>query len=393
MLIAQNSFQRGSFIDKKGVKNEGFIYNLDWQDNPLAIEFRSTLEGASTEIKIEDIQEFEILGTCKYIKYDGLIDVSSGKLGELDFNRNPNWKQASVLLKVLVESDASLYLYNSSGYSRFFYNVKSKDVKTQQLVFKEFYLDGSKTQIGTNFQFRQQLANDLVCGTNKTALSKLVYDRRDLIKYFVDFNNCSGKFVNFDKAFPKTKNKVQINYSFLIGASTVNFATKSSNNYTNVNQLHEFDTEYSIPIGAEIEVVLPINNNKWAFYFQPAYQIFTAEEVVEGLYSSLLYKIDYKALTLPLGLRHYFFLRNDNKIYLDGAVGLNFDIGSKVILGNDVNFSFFTAPISLNLGLGYVLKNRYSLGVRYNYCADVIQEGAFQSSFTGIGCVFKYKIN
>ena len=174
ILIAQNTFQNGSYIDKKGNKNEGFIYNLDWQYNPTEIEFKSVLDGESKQIAIDDILEFEIDGYCKYIKYEGLIDDSSAKLEEFGFNRNPNWKSVSILLKVLVDSDASLFFYNTKNYSRFFYNINSKDLKVQQLVYKEFYLDGSKTEIGTNFQFRQQLANDLDCNSlNSTILSKL----------------------------------------------------------------------------------------------------------------------------------------------------------------------------------------------------------------------------
>jgi hypothetical protein len=393
ILIAQNSFQKGSYIDKNRNKNEGFIYNLDWQFNPSEIEFKNLLNGESKHLTIDDIQEFEIDGYCKYVKYEGLVDDSSAKLDE--FDRNPNWKSLSILLKVLVDSDASLFSYNTKDYSRFFYNIKSKDSKIKQLVYKEFYLNGSKTEIGTNFQFRQQLANDLVCNSIKgNTFSKLVYNKKDLVKIFLDFNNCQGIAVNSNVIHSDSNKKIQFNYSLLIGISAINFEIKNDNVSRNVNQLHKFDNIYSFPFGGEIELVLPINNNKWSVYFQPAYQSFDDEEIVKGLYAPIIYKIDYKSLNLPLGIRHYFFLNNlDSKIYLNGAVGFNFDLASKAVLGNGSNHSFFKSALGLNLGVGYVLKNKYSLGLQYNYCFDVINNSAFQSSYSTFGLVFKYKLN
>jgi hypothetical protein len=395
ILIAQNSFQKGSYIDKNGNKNEGLIYNLDWQFNPSEIEFKNLLNGESKQLTIDDIQEFEIDGYCKYVKYEGLVDDSSAKLEEFGFNRNPNWKSVRIFLKVLVDSDASLFFYNTKNYSRFFYNIKSKDLKTHQLVYKEFYLNGSKTEIGTNFQFRQQLANDLACSSIKgNTFSKLIYNKKDLVKYFLEFNKCQGIVVDQNINHSGSNKKIQFNYSFLIGVSSINFETKNNNVSGNVYQLHKFDNIYSFPFGGEIELVLPINNNKWSVYLQTAYQSFDDEEVVDGLYSPIIYKIDYKSLNIPLGIRHYFFLNNlDSKIYLNGAVGFNFDLGSKAVLGNGSNHSFFKSALGLNFGVGYVLKNKYSLGLQYNYCFDVINNTAFQSSYSTFGLLFKYKLN
>jgi hypothetical protein len=390
ILIAQNNFHRGSYVDIKGNKNEGFIYNSDWQFNPTGIEFKDVSNGESKQISIDDIQEFEIDGYCKYVKYEGLIDDSSTRLEEFGFNRNPIWKPASVLLKVLIDSDASLFFYNSKNYSRFFYTIKSKDLKIQQLVYKEFYLDGSKTEIGTNFQFRQQLANDLVCNSLEwNVLSKVKYTKKDLMKCFLEYNKCKGLVVDSDKNTP-IANKVKFNYSLLIGFSSINFETSS----TLGEYQHRFDLIYSCPFGGEVEMIFPINNNKWSLYFQPTYQSFRSEEVVNGLYSPLVYEIDYKSLNLPIGLRHYIFLNgSDSKIYLNGAVGFNFDMGSELVLKNDLNQVFFTTTFGLNVGAGYVFKNRYIFGLQYNYCSDLINATAFKSDFNSLGILFKYQLN
>ena len=193
IILAQNSFQKGSYINQSGIKKEGYIYNSDWQNNPSSIEFKASLEKSSEIITLDNIQEFELTGICKYVKFDGLIDNSSSKLDELDFNRNPNWKQSSVLLKVLIESDASLFYYLTNQLHRFFYSVASKNLKTQQLVYKEFYKDGSRTENGTNFEFRQQLVTNLVCDSlRRISIGSLKYNKNDLVNYFSEYNTCKG---------------------------------------------------------------------------------------------------------------------------------------------------------------------------------------------------------
>lgn len=392
IILAQNSFQKGSYVNESGIKAEGYIYYSDWQNNPSSIEFKTSLETSSEIIALDHIQEFELTGICKYVKFEGLIDNSSNKLDELDFNRNPNWKQSSVLLKVLIESDASLFYYSTNQLHRFFYSVASKNLRTQQLVYKEFYKDGSRTENGTNFEFRQQLVTNLVCDSlRRISIGSLKYNKNDLVNYFSEYNTCKGVIPVAYNAASKSKSK--INYSFLVGVSSVNFETKSNNTYANENQLFDFDNALCYRFGGEIEVILPINNSKWSIYFQPIYQSFNSDKVIDGMYGPLEYSIDYRSLNLPLGLRHYMFLSPKSKIYLGGAIGFNFDLGSKVTLGNDGNFDFFSSAFGTNFGLGYVFNEKYCFEMRYNYSFDVIQESVFQSSISDLGFVFKYKFN
>lgn len=395
VLIAQNTFQSGSYIDQAGIKREGFIMDLDWVNNPTRIEFRDAPEGISRFIDSANIQEFEIIGYCKYIKYNGLIDVSSEGFGGSNLNGNPDWKPVAILLKVLVESDASLFSYSTNEYARFFYGVKSKEIKTQQLVYKEFYLDTSETQLTANFHFRQQLSNDLVCDSNNNnaILSKLRYNKKELVKYFIDYNKCVGAVVSETNKSSLTHNKSKINYSLLIGVSTANFETKkgigSSDFY-----LHKFKNMFTVTFGAEIEIVLPINNNKWALYFQPTYQSYSDEETVIGEYRPYTSKLDFKSINLPIGMRHYIFLNNkDSKIFLNAAAGYNVDLGSELMLSNQTDFVFNNFVLGFNFGAGYVLNNKYSLELRYNYSSSLIDSVYLKSNSNNLGVVFKYQFN
>jgi hypothetical protein len=394
ILIAQNTFKSGSYIDQSGIKNEGFIMDLDWVNSPSTIEFRDTPDGVSRFIDDKNIQEFEITGYCKYVKYDGLIDVSSEGFGGAIINGNPDWKPAVVLLKVLVESDASLFSYSTNQYTRFFYSVKSKGIKTQQLVYKEFYLDTSETQLTANFHFRQQLSNDLVCDSMDTAiLSKLRYAKKELVKYFLEFNKCKGVAVSETNKNSLVKNTSKINYSLLIGVSTANFETTNGISSSDF-YLHKFKNMFTVPFGAEIEIVLPINNNKWALYFQPTYQSYSDEETVIGEYRPYTSKLDFKSLNLPIGMRYYMFLNDKvSKIFLNAAAGYNVDLGSELMLSNQTDFVFNNFVLGFNFGAGYVLNNKYSLELRYNYSSSLIDSVYLKSNSNNLGLVFKYQLN
>jgi hypothetical protein len=394
ILFAQNTFQSGSYIDQTGIKHEGFIMDLDWENSPTRIEFRDTQEGVSRFIDASYIKEFEITGYCKYIQYNGLIDVSTEGFGGSNLNGNPDWKPVSVLLKVLVESDASLFSYSTNEYTRFFYGVKSKEIKTQQLVYKEYYLDTSETQLTANFHFRQQLSNDLVCDSNNNAvLSKLRYNKKELVKYFIDYNKCAGAVVSETNKSSLAHNKSKINYSLIIGVSTANFEISKGINSSGYFS-NKFSNMFTIPFGGEIEFILPINNNKWALYFQPTYQSFSDEETVIGEYRPYTSKLDFKSINLPIGMRHYMFLKNkDSKMFLNAAAGFNVDLGSEIMLLNQTDFIFNTLVLGFNFGAGYVLNNRYSFELRYNYSSSLIDSVYLKSNSNTLGLVFKYKLN
>ena len=113
-----------------------------------------------------------------------------------------------------------------------------------------------------------------------------MYTKKDLVKYFLEFNKCKGVVVDSNNNSSINK-KIKFNYSVLIGFSSLNFETSTTNDYVSVNLLHKFDQMYSYPFGGEVEMNLPINNNKWALYFQPTYQGFNANETVAGQYGPI----------------------------------------------------------------------------------------------------------
>jgi hypothetical protein len=120
----------------------------------------------------------------------------------LSHERNPIFKEEVLFLRVLIEGKANLYLYESNNLTRFFYSLEESEI--EQLVFKRYRSQGNK--IGNNHLFRQQLWSHLQCPSFRmNKVEKTNYTRRDLVKYFVDFNECHDQlFVNYSEQGAKT---------------------------------------------------------------------------------------------------------------------------------------------------------------------------------------------
>lgn len=391
--IAQNSFQKGYYIDENNLKQEGFVYNLDWMYNPSSIAFKNDSLSETREVGIDNIKEFAINGVCKYVKFEGLIDQSSSELANLDVKRNPLWRQSKVLLKVLLESDASLYYYSNNAMQRFFYKVAAKNIPLQQLVFKEYYKNGDRNSPTFNYEFRQQLLTNLMCSDGASLLaSKLKYNKKDLVDFFTLYNDCkASKQISY--VYSKEK-AVKWNFYGLLSASLVNFETKQGENGVgNQWQKNKFNSSIFYRVGAEVELILPINNNKWALFLQPTYQTFSSKNTKKGIYGPLNYSVSYQALQLPLDIRYYLFINSSSKLFANLGIGLNFDLGSDLVVGNDNSFKFWGSVSSFNVGLGYMYNDKLGAELRYTNSTDLVNAMSFQSSVSDIGMVFKYKFN
>lgn len=165
---SQITFEKGYFINNEGVKTECLIKNIDWDNNPKKIQYKTTEDSESKIADLKEINEFQV-SNLKYKKYVVDIDTSSNRTGELSESRNPHFKKDTLLIKVLIEGKANLYQYKDNSKIRYFYEIDSSGV--QQLVYKRYNLKFDK--IAENKSYKQQLLNNLKCEslTNKDVKS------------------------------------------------------------------------------------------------------------------------------------------------------------------------------------------------------------------------------
>ena len=138
-------------------------------------------------------------------------------------------------------------------------------------------------------------------------------------------------------------------------------------------------------IGLEFEFIMKFNKNKWAVIVEPTYQYFKAEnKAITNLSNT---NIDYKSLELPVGLRHYLFLNNNSKIFINGSFISDFVLNSKV-RNLDLNTS-----INFGMGVGYNYNNTYSLEFRYQTSRNLTKNYVLRNSdYKTISLIFGYTL-
>lgn len=302
-VYAQIIFEKGYFITKAGTRTECLIKNLDWRNNPTEFEYR--MEGSETKtMQVLAIREFGVYDQSKYKTVSVNIDRSVFKFDEIS-GKNPVFRRETLALKVLVEGTASLYYYESDALTRFFFAVN--DTLVEQLVYKEYLVNAS--EIAKNEQFKQQLWTRVNCGNVQEAtVKRLRYDKKMLTDYFEKFNQCSGDRETVQKV--KRAKSVFIKLTPGVGLSTLTITNSYDPPFNN-----EFGNKITYHAGVEMEFILPFNKNKWSLLLEPSYNTFSGSESKTGWWEN---ETENNTFEIALGARHYFFLGQDSKIFLDG---------------------------------------------------------------------------
>lgn len=380
---AQIEFESGYFINNEDERVDCLIKNTDWSSNPRSIQYKMPGEAETSRIGIDLIKEFGIGNYSKYERHLVQIDTSSSIVSELSYTAKPEFKETTGFLKVLIEGPSTLYSYESKKLRRFFFKVG--DSKIEQLIYKKYKVDNG---IGTNDAFKNQLWDKLKCEETFTikSFTNLGYYRRQLVNVFEKYNECKeGKSTTFEKTEKKDLFKIGIrpglNYS---NVSIYNNRSKSET---------DFGDQLSLRLGVEFEFILPFNKNKWGILFEPTYKYYKSE--IEILYTlrPAYKKIDYNVISFPFGVRHYFFINDESKVYLNGLINFfDIDMKSKIDYPT-IDFEINSQAVSFGLGAGFKYKDRYSAELRYNFRREILSEYVYRNGwYKNIGFIIGYSI-
>lgn len=355
---AQVLFKKGYFIDNNGQKTDCLIKDNDRRNNPFKFEFKLSEKSASTLKTIEESKEFGIYNFLKYVRANVSIGRSASR-NNLSTDEELVFKEEVLFLKVLVEGKSSLYQYSEKGVVTYFYHVDNSD-GIEQLVFKEYM--SSENKIRENSKFREQLFSELKCESiSLENVLKVEYSKDDLVDYFKKYNECKGsEFIVFGEK--EKKDLFNLNLRLGLNSSSMRISSEQ-NSSRDVN----FGSEIGFRLGIETEFVLPFNNNKWSVIVEPTFQYFKSEKET-GLYDV---EVDYKSVEIPIGIRYYFFLNDNSKIFINGSVVLDIVGDSKISYsgGTDLEISNST---NLGFGFGFKSYEKYSIELRYHTSRDLL---------------------
>lgn len=374
---SQISFEKGYYIDNSNQKTNCLIKNIDWKNNPTQFEYKLSENSESKKKTIESIKEFGINNISKYVRSIVNIDRSSEDIKKLSYDRNPIFKEEKLFLKVLIEGKANLYLLEDGNLRRFFFNKENSAI--EQLIFKSYKTPNN--QIGKNNRFKNQLWNNLKCPNLKiNKVENLSYQKNDIVDFFVEYNECNGeKNTNYEEKQKKDLFNLSIRPGFNNSSLSVQNSIYSSRDT-------DFDNEFGFRFGIEAEFIMPFNKNKWSLIIEPTYQYYKSEKETRNRNV----KADYKSIEIPVGIRHYFFLNENSKMFVNGSFIFDFSNNSIVdySIGTDLeiktrnNFAF---------GIGYKYNDKYSLELRYQTSREVLSDYiAWSSDYNTFSVIFGY---
>ncbi|REG90751.1 porin family protein [Flavobacterium aquicola] len=373
---SQISFEKGYFIDNSEQKIECFIKNNDWAGDPTDFKYRLSENEDIKTNGIESVKEFGIYGASKFIRETVDIEISNENINDMSNDMNPKFKQTQLFLKVLIEGKANLY--TAGNPAKYFYNVDNS--KIEQLVLKSY--KNSLNEIVQNNLFRKQLFDNLKCSSiDIKNLLKLNYNKNSLVNLFNEYNKCSNSnSINYTSTKQRDVFNLTLRPHLNISSLTVN--RNETKFYDN-----DFGNQMTFGFGIETEFILPFNKNKWSVILEPTYQNYDVLSTIDtDKYPDRAFKaeVTYKNLEIPLGIRHYFFLNNNSKIFINASfmysVAFNSQIQYKF---GDMNAS---DPLTISnagnmaFGIGYKLQNKYSIEMRYNTARNILSKYIFWDS-------------
>lgn len=386
---SQINFEKGYYIDKTNQKVNCLIKNIDWKYNPTEFEYKLLENDEIKLANLEDVKEFSIENVSKYVRATVNIDRSSENINSLSHEKNPIFNEETLFLKVLVEGKSNLYEYTAVNLNRFFYKTENSNI--EQLVFKSYQIDQST--IGKNFSFRQQLWANLKCSSFKESRFKNInYKRNELVKIFIDYSNCN----NSEPVTLQQKGKRDL-FNLTI-RPRLNSSSMTINDFYSNSKTTNFDTKIGFGLGLEAEYILPYNNNKWAFLIEPTYQSYNTEKTNEYDYASggkAIINVDYSSIELPVGLRHYFYLNNSSKIFINASYVFDFALKSSIEVkrtdGSALNKLEMDTNNNLAFGIGYKQNKRYSLELRFQTNKDLLDNYLYwNSEYKTMSLIFGY---
>lgn len=376
-ICAQIKFEKGYIISNDNTKKEVLIKNLGWVSNPNSFVYKTDEKSAETTGTPSAIKEFGIYNDVKYVTYNGDIDYSSDNIADLSSGKEPELRKASVFLKEIVTGNKNLYSYQGENVIRYFY--ADADSSIQPLIYKKYFFNGNSSQIAVNEEYIDQLKTIFPDDNNvQIQAGKTKYTGSDLKKIFRAYNaKVSG--TSYEQSFSDSTKISKFNLNIRPGLnfySPVDIAGAYRND--------GLPSKTGFRIGAEAELVLPFNRNKWSVVVEPTFSLYNNKATIrtsDDLYN--MHVDNYSFISIPLSIRHYMFINDKSKIFINA--GINFltlkTSSSKDYAVDYHGYVFDRLKLSSSqsfksavFGIGFNYNNKYSIEARYNTSINMLEE-------------------
>ncbi len=369
-IFAQINFEKGHFVTENNIKTDCFIKNEGWENNPSKFEYKLTLDGDTKVLRMTNLKSVVIDNAYKFEKHTVQFDDTDRSIKKLSYERSPRFTEKTFLLNVLIEGKVTLYSYIDGNKKAFYYKKEGKPITT--LIYKVY--SNENRAILYNKRYQQQLLTELACGTiSEKKVSRVDYQTGDLTAFFRDYNECKGATTTEFNKKKKGTFHLKVTAGFYNSSSKTDLGLA-----TFFRSGLDTDAAWAPTFGAELEYVFPFNKNKWAMFIAPNYSSYKGEGKFLDLLVERRFELEYSAIQIPVGFRHYFFLNDKSKIFLSGAIVVDLPLNQKTAGNFIIPEEDFKTSAGAAFGFGYSY-DKYSIEARYIPSRELVEK-ASQSS-------------
>lgn len=355
--ISQIQYDKGYFISTNGEKVNCLIKNVDWDSNPSEFQYKTSENSSEQLHNVSTVKEFGINNQSRYVSVLVNIDRSSDENRKLTSFRRAILKEEKLFLKELFIGEQNLFLYKEGNLYRYFLNKKNEPSNYVQLIYKRYVPTGITIMV--NKRYQQQLATMLKCSSVLPKdIENVKYEKNSLIQILKKYNYCVNPNNGFED-IEKDKKKLQVHVYLRPGIKSSSLLYQELRQ-NSVSQF-DFGNKLNFRFGIETEFILPFNKNKWSIFLEPTFQSFKSNDEASDN------NVNYKSIEVPIGARHYLFLKN-SKLYINGGTVLDNPINSS-LNGRESTFSF-----NLMYGIGFMFQERFGIEIRRQTRRDIISQ-------------------
>lgn len=425
-LEAQSRYVQGYYINNENSKRIGYIKNIDWNRNPTSFQFKTKVDGLVEKIDINQAKEFGADSLFKYIRTKIDLDISSTTAKNISVQREPEYEKKTVFLKVLVEGTYVLYEFKDDRFRKFFYNkpnnnrkrvvYESEDDKYKEytsthigknvvipLINKKYSLNGKSILENNDYKEQlYQLSNSKLLTLEE--VRKTEYNRQSLSKAIVKINEDSDKesVINYTSNSQNVMFRIHIRPGLnLSSLDIIDTGVEESS----IDRNFSLDTQLSFRLGAQFEMILPFNNNKWAITLEPTYQSYSGSARKNGTPNSaferaIVANADISSIEISSALRYYMHLNDNTSLFLNA--GLTFDLWLKqelaIVSDNNANvggfdFGKINSGVPFYGGLGMIYKKKFGFEINYQTRQDLVSFFTDKSTdYMTLSFVFSYRL-
>ncbi len=199
---AQKNWKPGSYTDKNGQINSGYINYKEWFRNPNSIEFSSNENGKDLlTLSKNDMRAFMVADDSYEIHYCK-VSMDESQISHVAKGVDTSFKMELIILKVLIKGKINHYQYTDEIKTRYYIHKDSDGSEPEELVYHIYEpLDKESNLIEEKTYIIQLIAAGLPYTRESKLTRKLDaarYDDDDLIPIINLINN-EGKQVKSQK--------------------------------------------------------------------------------------------------------------------------------------------------------------------------------------------------